>query len=240
MRKAENKNDRTKTSLEKEKIELEIKNLKRFPQNLPFWTALFTFLIFVLATIYSWKSGIFETKQEKLELETTRLEMKRDTVNRQINDLLIRYDKLLDKHDSLALVAYNLKDQRDSINKILISWRKTKQGKSALKVEVLEFISELRDFDEEYRNKYDSINGLTFKKIQDFYLQESFSGSTMVKEYERKYKTRAIIYREKMLSYLPDLKILENEPFYYEHPTNMIGIENIISKLEYMAEKLEE
>ena len=57
-------------------------------------------------------------------------------------------------------------------------------------------------------------------------------------KYDSNFKGKTIYYRDKMMSLLPDIKIDRFTLSNYEHPTNPLGIGEVISNLEFLAYKL--
>jgi hypothetical protein len=223
--------------LEKEKLVSEIKILKNIWRHPTFWASLFTFLIAFFATIYSWKSGLFEIKSEKLELETMKLEMKRDTLNKRIDNLESKYVHLRKKYDSVTIVINGYVSQYDSIQKVLTKWGKIKQNKSDLKEEVLQFVSQVRML----------INNIKIsenKEIEEWRKNKNTPYANnqyiFINEYDTKYKVKAIIYREKLMKYLPNIKMEQIDVSFYEHVVNRLQLEMITDNLEYLALKLED
>jgi hypothetical protein len=221
--------------LEKKKLVSEIKNLNKSVWKQPsFWT----FLIVILATIYSWQSGLFETKSKILELKTIQLNLRKDTLNQQIEIIQEQKSDIIKKYDSLTVIVYNLSAENASIKKEVESWKQEKQSKFDLGSEILSFVKELRNLinkdkieDEQARERYEK--NKNWNEYTSYLMR-----NTLIRNYETNYKTRAIIYREKLIFYLPKVKVDRNSLFEYQYPTNRLGLENITDNLEYMGYKL--
>lgn len=75
--------------LKKKKLIAEINSIekpfyKQFYKLPNFWT----FLVVLIATVYSWQSGLFETESKILELKTIQLNFRKDTLKHQIKNLM--------------------------------------------------------------------------------------------------------------------------------------------------------
>ncbi len=126
--------------------------------------------------------------------------------------------------------------QRWKVEKEFESWKLLKQSKADLKNEVLIFVKNLRDLirqeeirEEQKREKFDKDhNWEEYTKYDNI----------MIRTYNNNFKTLAIIYREKLLFYLPKIKVDRNTLLDYQYPTNPLGLKQITDNLEYMAYKL--
>ena len=238
MNKPDKEEEKKETrKLKKEKLIAEIKILKNIWRHPTFWASLFTLLIALTATTYSWKSGLFEIKSEKLELETIKLEMKRDTLSMRIFELESKYSQARKKYDSVIIVINDYVNQYDSIQKVIKKWEKIKQNKSELEEEVLQFVSQLRKL----------INDIKIsenKEIEELIKNRNtpyvYTQNIYISEYDTKYKIKAIIYRDKLLKYLPNIKMKQIDVSFYEHVVNRLMLEEIADNLEYLALKLKE
>jgi len=228
-----NLNNLSNPDLEKQKLISEINHLNKSIWRQPsFWT----FLIAITATLYSWQSGLFETKSKILELKTMQLDLRKDSLYSEI--AYLQNQKLLieRKYDSLFVVVNKLEKEKERVEKEFESWKNIKQSKADLKNEILLFVNKLKDLirqeeirQEQKREKYERDNNwVNYTKYNNI----------MIRTYNNDYKTSAIIYREKLLYYLPKIKVDRNELFNYQYPTNPLGLQQITNNLEYMANKL--
>lgn len=223
------------SDLSQNKLIAEINNLnKSFWKQPSFWT----FLVVLIATIYSWQSGLFETKSKILELQTMQLDLKKDTLNNQIDMLQKQKKDLIKKYDSLTIVVNNITSDYEKIKNNFQKWKLEKQSKSDLQSEVLAFVKELRKLVNNDKIKDENAR-IKFEKDKNWEeYTNSFVQNTLIRQYDSNYKTKAIIFREKLNYFLPNLNIDHNTLTDYQYPTNRLGIENIINNLEYIAYKL--
>lgn len=223
------------SELEKEKLISEIKNI-----NKPIWKqpSFWTFLIAITATIYSWQSGLFETKSKILELKTIQLDLKRDTLIEQIKGLQKQKNELIKKNDSMTLIVNNLVTENEIIKRNIQIWKQEKQSKYGLQKDVLAFVKELKALVAEYEKNYEEAHSRYLKNNDWEEYSSSITKNSLRQSYNVNYRTKAIIFREKLSYFLPNLNIDRNTLSDYQHPTNPLGLEEIIYNLEYMAMKL--
>lgn len=223
------------TELSRKKLIAEINSMnKSFWKQPSFWT----FLVALIATYYSWQSGIFESNSKILKYQTMELDLKKDSLNKQIEILQIQKKDIQKRNDSLTIVVNDISNEYKKAKNNFQKWKEKKQSKSDLQAEVLAFTKELKNLvnDDKIRDENASIKFEKNKNWEEY--TNSLVRNTLIKQYDANYKTQAIIFREKLNYYLPNINLDRNTLFDYQYPTNRLGIEFVIDNLEYLAFKL--
>lgn len=116
----------------------------------------------------------------------------------------------------------------------------SKLSNSELKQKSLNLVTQIRDFLLEIEMNQDR-NFLNIPS-NDFELRTNEirkRSSLMHSEYDRKFKTDAILLRDELLARLPNQGKNDAEAHIYEHPTNPIVIGMIADNLEKLAKSLQ-
>ncbi len=122
---------------------------------------------------------------------------------------------------------------------------------AALQKEALQFVSSLREWlgnrrsqDSESQNQQwlamtNATNEEERKRLWDAQTTESIrSSTTLNNEYDSRFKAKAMVLRDELLTRVQHPEPKNNAPHMYEHPTNPIGMGMVADDLERMARLL--
>lgn len=127
------------------------------------------------------------------------------------------------------------------------------KSNSELKLETLNLVSTTRDLVQRERQAANkllfrrhieaSVDMIEEEKNEAFWRQSEAHSANLnecMSEYEQHYKVRAILLRDELLYRLPTQQRDEQVNFMYEHPTNPLGLDTVVSDLERLAHLLPE
>jgi hypothetical protein len=118
-----------------------------------------------------------------------------------------------------------------------------------LRERALKTIHGIRDIIERYRKNADRLAYGTIKANteedrkrlwNEMTIAYSENITTIMLDYSRYFKTEAIIIKDELIRKLPKLMREHNVDSIYEHPTNPLGIEQIVDDLEKLVKMIDE
>jgi len=226
-----NLNKLSKEDLETRKLVSELRFWPRLFQIPSFWS----FIIVVIASIITYQSGVFDVRSKLLAVKTERLEIKKNSLDAQIINLEQGYYRKEQEYDSLLQIIQRINRMKDSIQNLLQIKAVKIQSKKQLSKEVLGFTADIRTM----INKWDQKEIEEKKELekQNKYIYVSYSGD-MMREYNTYFKTKAMLYKKKLMIFLPDWKSVKYSTPDYERPTNPIGLNMVVDDLELMAREV--
>ena len=208
-------------------------------------------MIFVVATIYSYKSGIFETKNEIIKLENLRLLTKRDSLsinignlNKKLDSIENKYfdqkeklDSLINENSGLLASIKELKlDKEKLINEIKLS-KVSKMSRASLKKAVMNFVYDIRDQIIKQEKKISKISdSLRNTGVYDYHRNDEYR--KVVDKFNKEYRIQAEQYFIQMKEYLKKLDVTEYELMNLTRAVNTWAVNEVLDALERNAMQL--
>lgn len=222
--------EKTKDDLEKEKIDLEIKELKRkWYKKKEYLQILLPTIIAFFSLIYAIVTGFFSTKYEQFELKKEQLKTETLYFEQKKEQLLSNNASLKTSNDSLAEV---LQKKNVAINSLKNELTNTQTNIKEKGVELAELKSKKTFYDEEINNlqvEYDRKKKAFEGELEKQYLNES--------DLTRKIKEKDDIigvlkWQVDMLNY--QVKIVDSNPFIQKSKKFNFSIWNSDQMIKYL------
>jgi hypothetical protein len=233
----------SKEALEKLKLKVEIKNLKRSPLRHPsFWSPLLTLLIAALAYWWSWKSGYFDLRALKNQVDAQALKNQKDSLNQAIKEQQHIYDSLRHLTDSFKNEVANFRLIIEETKKKYRIEEEKKLTKLELQKEVFTLTKQIRSLLKFYKRTSDSISKST-PNPDDIAPKNNKLFEDVMEEYKTKYNSKVQQYFEQLFSYFPDSVILKVEGRDWQYdiklpPVTTYEFDDISNRLDYWADRL--
>ncbi len=118
------------------------------------------------------------------------------------------------------------------------------QKSSQIFGQVRQLLSSYHQSEINNRQAYDNLRLTANTEVEknklwnDYGSQSSRISAELMQQYDSKFKTDAILLRDEILSRLPKVTREDHVNSMYDHPTNPIGIEMVVSDLEKLTKSL--